>query len=511
MKKLFRLHPFLFALFPVINLYSNNTGMVTLTEMLRSLVVLLAAAFVCHLVLSLIIRNATKAGLILSVFLIFFFAYGHIYSLLPDIRFDLGKYVLFQNTILLPLWALALLIFGLYFLLTKRNLSKVDSFFNVAGGLLLAVSVVFSLTGLVSNWSGSDSDAGTTTAHELPEHRPDIYYIIMDGYARADLLQNRYGFDNTPFLDSLSARGFYVADSSYSNYCQTLLSLSSSLNLTYHDELIREVGEESTDRKRLMQEIKNNYAARFWKAYGYLTAAWPSGYYGTESTNADIYITQPGAMSEFEEILLNTTPIPVVFRKMKSLTMHRDRILSNLANLAVRPDTDKPLFVIAHIICPHPAFVFNAEGGPANVAGFQVFSQGKSGLWPTGPRNEQAYIDQVQFMNSQLLTMVDKILANSPSTVIVIQADHGALFPRTETQSDTSEYFQKFSILNAYRLPGADSTVFWETITPVNSFAVIFNELFGTDFEIVEDRIYWSSLARPFHHTEITEILRGQQ
>jgi len=510
MKKLFRLHPFLFALFPVINLYSNNTGLVTLSEIIRPIALMVVATFAAHLILTLLVRNAAKAGLLLSVFLIFFFAYGHIYSLLPDLRIDLGKYVLFQNTILLPLWALVLLVLGLFILFTKRDLARVSRLFDVAGSILVAVTIAFSLVGIVSNWSRGAETSTDTSAVELPEHRPDIYYIILDGYARADLLQNRFAFDNTPFLDSLTARGFFVADSSYSNYCQTLLSLSSSLNLSYHDELVLEMGEESTDRKRLIQMIKNNYAAQFLKDYGYKTVACPSGYYGTEITNADIYITPPGTLSEFEEILLNTTPIPVVLRKMKSLTLHRDRVLSNLSHLATRPDTDDPLFVFAHIICPHPPFVFNAEGGPADVSGFQVFSQGKSGLWPFGQANENAYIDQVRFMNSQLLTMIDKILGASPSTVIVLQADHGALFPRMDTQSDTDEYFQKFSILNAYHLPDADSTVLWETITPVNSLAVIFNALYGTDFEIVPDRIYWSTLDRPFHHTDITEILRQQ-
>ena len=62
---------------------------------------------------------------------------------------------------------------------------------------------------------------------------PDIYYIILDAYGRSDVLQTTYGIDNSVFLSQLQELGFYVAECSMSNYAQTELSLSSSLNLNY--------------------------------------------------------------------------------------------------------------------------------------------------------------------------------------------------------------------------------------------------------------------------------------
>jgi hypothetical protein len=68
-------------------------------------------------------------------------------------------------------------------------------------------------------------------------YAPDIYYIILDAYGRADVLQEMFGYDNVPFLQSLESRGFYVAECSQSNYGQTMLSLTSSLNFNYLDSL----------------------------------------------------------------------------------------------------------------------------------------------------------------------------------------------------------------------------------------------------------------------------------
>jgi len=62
---------------------------------------------------------------------------------------------------------------------------------------------------------------------------PDIYYIILDQYPRYDVLEEKYGFDNSEFNNHLTELGFYIADRSFSNYSLTELSLASSLNFQY--------------------------------------------------------------------------------------------------------------------------------------------------------------------------------------------------------------------------------------------------------------------------------------
>ena len=97
--------------------------------------------------------------------------------------------------------------------------------------------------------------------HGPQERRfPDIYYIILDGYARSDVMKSRFGFDNSGFLSHLESRGFYVARQSTANYCQTPLSLSASLNAVYLDELVQ--GDRGRDQTALVGFIgKSNVVA----------------------------------------------------------------------------------------------------------------------------------------------------------------------------------------------------------------------------------------------------------
>ena len=40
---------------------------------------------------------------------------------------------------------------------------------------------------------------------------PDVYYIVLDAYARGDILQSRYDYDNSDMLEWLERRGFFLA------------------------------------------------------------------------------------------------------------------------------------------------------------------------------------------------------------------------------------------------------------------------------------------------------------
>jgi hypothetical protein len=99
-----------------------------------------------------------------------------------------------------------------------------------------------------STISDASAEANPTTLNlKVGNPPPDIYYIILDGYGRSDVLK-KYGYDNSDFLNSLRDLGFYVADCAQSNYAQTKLSLTSSLNFNYVDALDKRFAAGSDDR-----------------------------------------------------------------------------------------------------------------------------------------------------------------------------------------------------------------------------------------------------------------------
>ena len=78
----------------------------------------------------------------------------------------------------------------------------------LTGGLNVVAAVLLAFLGVqaVANLAqGGDREAGRLRrprSAQVPKPGgPDIYFIVLDGYARADVLAKYYGFDNGPFLD----------------------------------------------------------------------------------------------------------------------------------------------------------------------------------------------------------------------------------------------------------------------------------------------------------------------
>jgi hypothetical protein len=70
--------------------------------------------------------------------------------------------------------------------------------------------------------------------------------------------------------------------------------------------------------------------------------------------------------------------------------------------------------------------------------------------------------------------------------VIIVMGDHGPNGTPPE---------MLLPILNAYYIPNVAEDDYYDRITPVNSFRVVFNAHFGTDYEILEDQSYYATGA----------------
>jgi hypothetical protein len=160
----------------------------------------------------------------------------------------------------------------------------------------------------------------------------------------------------------------------------------------------------------------------------------------------------------------------------------RERTLFTLEKLEELPNIQGPKFVFVHIIAPHPPYVFGPTGGPVELAevGTTKTEEGAS-----------HYRDQAIYISSRMMEIVPKIIENSSTPpIIIIQGDHGptvASSPRA-----------RMSNLSAYYLPGADTAVH-STITPVNTFRVIFNSYFGQTLELLDDVSLYSDYTDPFN------------
>jgi hypothetical protein len=353
-------------------------------------------------------------------------------------------------------------------------------------------------------------EPGAGTGHK--GLRPNIYYIVMDAYASDDVLKEMYGYDNSAFIGYLKEKGFYVAGASTSNYTQTGLSLASTFNMDYMDDLIRHLDIDSQDASPLKNLIRNSKVFEFLRRRGYTIAALSSGCAESEIGTADIYICPGWMPDEFQNMLIGTTPIPLIpgfFGSPDQYDIHTNRILFEFERLADTEKLKEPFFLFAHIAIPHPPFVFGPDGEKLkpglifhNEDGDSLIRRGRL----TKNQYMRGYTDQLTFANRKLEKTLNAILAGSINKpVIILQADHGARSGLLWEDPGRTDMRECMSILNAYYLPGGGEKLIYKNITPVNTFRVIFNYYFGMDHKLLEDRNFFSTEKHPYRFIDVTE------
>ncbi len=488
------------TLLPVVALLASNLGQVRPTIGYRALALSALLALILLGLFRLILGNWSRAGLLTSLGLLLFFSYGHVYNALRSV--ELGGTTLGRHRFLLPIW-IVLGAAGVW-LIWKRGTHAPG--LTAALTLGLGAALLIPLVRILAFQAGWNSaQAADLPPLELQEGEPlpDIYYIVLDAYTSGSVLLETYELDNEPFLDELRRIGFYVADCSQSNYAQTELSMVSTLNMAYLDELIDET---DPDRAQLWPLLRQSAVRLLLEQLGYKTIAFETGYYWSEWEDADLYLAPDRGpfegMSAFEATLLRSTaawalidalpelPAFLVRDLDRSADSHRERLLYVFDQLERLPNKPGPKFVFAHIVSPHRPFVFDAGGNP--VDDDYDWARSNLGLdaYKTG------YREQVLYVNGRIEELADQIIEQSAiPPVIVIQGDHG---PEEGSSQD------RMSILNAQYFGGGDLTSMYATITPVNTFRQLFNDQFAANLPLVDDSSYFSIYDDPYSYSELT-------
>jgi hypothetical protein len=467
---------------------------------LRSLALSIAGSAVLLLLCKLVIRDWNKAALLTTLIIVLFFSYGHIYNFLENIR--LFGIQIGRHRFLAPVW-IGLLLIGFWWITGKvEDLRPATRALNIIAGILLVFPLgQIGLFGMRSLESASASAAAKNAFAllQLPEGKtaPDIYYIILDGYARDDILRKFYQLDNTDFLRDLEQMGFYVARCAQSNYAQTELSLASSLNSDYLERLDERYSPGNTSRVGLPDLIRHSATRQALEQLGYKIYAFETGYEPTEIKDADQFLSPKAVqgVNDFESLFIRTTAGRVLAEGVAALNLkpdweardqaHRRRVLYTLEKLRDLPGEGGPKFVFAHIVSPHWPHVFGPNGEAVHE-----HQDSASG-----------YRNQVVFINKQILPVLAEIIFNSPTPpIILLQADHGSVIESA---------VRRMSILNAYYLPNGGDQTLYESISPVNSFRVIFDYYFGGKEKRLEDASYYSTYDKPFDYRQIPNARAG--
>ena len=510
-------HPLLFSVYPILALLAANTGEVLPVDGLRVLLGSLLLGSILVLVSWLVLRRRDSAAMLASLAVLLILSYGRIYDGLKDV--GVSGTTIVRHRFLLP--AVALLLLVAYFALRRLKPTSTTPYLNIVAISACALPTAVLLVGGAQRFASSQNRSGETGCGLSPQSGhalPDVYLIIMDGYERDDILREMHKYDNSGFLAGLEADGFYVARGSMSNYRHTELSFSSLLNMEYIQSFPGVYSNGRYNQWEIIQRIKDNRVRRELECIGYKTVAVETETFWTEWDDADYFLRRrAGALGEIELLggasrteaeFLQTTLARGYLDAVKSTSAgaaqlldpaseSRDLILYQFDELARIPRLPSPKLVFIHVLSPHPPFLFGPRGEPVNIGEFDA---GRA-AGPTEAVQLKAYADQVAFLNTQLLKAVKAILAASePEPIIIIQGDHGWA---------DRDHEDKLSILNAYHFPGYGRSVLYPTITPVNSFRLLFDTYFGGNLGRLDDTSFFSSEVDEYNFVEVENSWAG--
>ena len=509
------LHPFLITIFPALFLYTSNLGETKFRMAIPSIVAILVTSLLLALLFWLIFKNIIKAGICSSLIIFSFLTYQYFRPVFSFFGLK-NNSIVFDSTACV-IW-LVILTFFLFLVWKTKKLDVWNYLLNITS-LILLTSFLISLISSspsnnkvdpkkISSYYQNQIKATKPTTAEMP----DIYYMILDGYGRNDILNSKFHYDNSQFTNFLKKQRFFVADKATSNYGQTALSLSSAMNLDYLDTLD---GTKNTSHSLAGALVGNSALINHLEKLDYRTISFSTDYEFATVTDVDENKT-PAYWSEFNQVMLNRSTISdIPFLKKYifgwlSVGQRSKKINYVFEHVADEAESNVPKFTFFHVIAPHPPFIFDAFGLRKNLDFDKIVQHDCDGYFsqthdsPTDYQKD--YSNQVQYVNKLAETAVTQIINNSKRPLIIIlQGDHGPGSSCNLGDMSKTDLPERMSILNAYYFSDQKYDKLYPEITPVNTFRVIFDQYLGTNLPLLEDKNYFSLWKTPYEFIDVTD------
>lgn len=481
----------LFALYPILVLVNANIDEIIFADAFFPIFLSLFISIAAYFVLFKITQNQNKSALFIIISLFFFFYYGHIFHGYFSGK-HLGELTIGRHRFFFPLWCFAYFVSCIVLIKTRKALDLFLKFLSYLF-LILTISILIpvlnSLNPIGKGYIelNQKEDLENISVKENSygmENKPDIYYIVLDGYASFETLMDFYQFDNSDFYESLNDRGFYIAEESVANHSYTYLSLSSTLNMMYMNWMAENNSERQIKIKEIGDTIADNKVAKLLKLNGYEYITFDSGYSTSSRSSISDQNVSCSSLSEFDRTLIKTTILDPFFLYGGV----REMIMCQFESLKKNFSSNSK-FVFTHIVAPHPPFVFNSIGGKVGM---------NSGLNPWADKN--AYSEQLQFVNNKVIQIIDHIKAQNVNNdfIMIIQSDHGPASLGTEEMLNPSDDLikERMRILNVYYVPEKIKKQLYKNISPVNTFRLILSEVIGIDLPLLPDQSFFTPIGQ---------------
>jgi hypothetical protein len=507
LEKLSNAHPWLIAVAPILFLLAHSSAGVDWEIVFAALGISLLGATILWGITRLILRNADKASLLTTLCLILFFTYGYWFNIIRNAH--LLTHLRAIHHFLLMDFAFIFAVSTYWIIRAKHDLRM---WCRVFTGILTIGVVIWTFEVIYGNrivlwhdriaYTQAQTKRPAPFSKDDPKH-PDVYHILLDGYARHDKLLQYYRYDNQEFISFLRSRGFYVADQSVANYPMSFMSIASTLNMRY---LTKEIDQHRkggiTSRDYFLDLVRDHEVGRTFQSLGYSHIHFNTTFQATEaSDDADLVysFSYPLLNHEFTAALIRTT----MLRELEPSVVDLHRF--TLRRLRDIPKLKGPTYTFAHVLMPHMPFVFDREGNVRD----DVPQESQFVETSAGWNAKSEYVDQLVFLDGQIEQLIDHILKTSKyPPIIVIHSDHGTASNWPEPGSAFEQWGtlidERTPILCAMYVPEKMRKDLYPTITPVNMFRLIFTDCFGLNFPRLRDRSFFAWYDQPYFIHEVT-------
>ncbi|MBL7702030.1 MAG: hypothetical protein JNM14_07250 [Ferruginibacter sp.] len=482
--------PFFLLLLPVFFCLHGgleNFGVIYFSEAVVTGLYISLALGLLFLLLVWITGNRTDAALICFYAGLFYLFFGALQDWLNEI-----KWLSFLNRYAVLIPFLLLSIIGLLFLFRKKKQIRPRIFLYL--NVLLILYCLLDAT-LLLRKSFFHSKGSANIAFDLSKvkDKPNVYYLLFDGYPGYASLQSQFGYKNDSLYSFLQNKGFKVLPA-ISNYNFTIFSMSSIFNMKYVDnnyEHEHQLRDQQDFRNRFI-EIKKAEVFSIYKKMGYRfqnLSIFDIGKQGPVNPEISFLPVHTKVLTakmlhkrlirhigwKFRGTILEGA---FAFKEPIFQTDTTNRYIETTLKQSLTKKSDNPTFCYAHLVMPHSPYFRDSSGTPIN----------KTGQLPWKNENDTRYfLPYLKYTNSVITSITNEIVIKDPGAIIVIMSDHG--FRNYEYQK--KYYAAAFDNLCAVRLPGNDTIPFGNSRSGVNFFRYLFNSRYGQQIPYIKDSTIW--------------------
>jgi hypothetical protein len=501
------LHPVLFAAYGVLVVYAANLAEVLPVDAVPPLGQAMIAAAAVLAFATLPFMDPRRGALVATALVVAYSFFGHLSGNLAGFGLDERAQLVF--------WAVVATVATSVAVFARRtSLATMTLLLNVVSIVLVTLTLASivpyeSARAASPSQAGQLTDAPVATATRTPNR--DIYFIILDRYGSAWSLEHRFGITDNDFPGWLAEHGFQVVPGARNNYRKTDFSLAATLSMNMLDDLGAALGPDGTDLTPARERIKHPQVGIFLRANGYRFYQTGSWYAASDSSRTADDVLEYDQSTEFSLLLHDLSIQPAIEHLAGPRVVDeefRQRAydiaqfqLRQLERLAVVPGRK---FVFAHILLPHPPYVFRADGSQRlkSEADAIMKEQGEAPL----------FRDHLAYINARIKHIVEMLLAgpDDRDPIIVIAGDEGPFecYEVDCTDGSPESLGIRFGVLGAFYLPGLPKDVVPPNHSSVNDFRLIFREYFGADLPDLPQRSYsWPDDEHPYAFYEVTDIL----